>query len=160
MPNQKPNGASYTHCMQDDPRGYGLRCRCRNWWCLRKWARNDCTPLSALGHPQPPTPLKTDNSTAYSFVHSNIRQRRSKTWDMRWNWLRDKVMHKQLRIYWGKGHNNDTDYFTKNHPPAHHLHTRQKYVLNAHQVSFFISKLTARPARPFTPSRCEGVFLP
>jgi hypothetical protein len=43
------------------------------------------TPLEALGHPQPPTPLKTDNSTAISFVHSNIRQRRSKTWDMRWN---------------------------------------------------------------------------
>jgi hypothetical protein len=116
-------------------------------------------PLHALGHKQPPTPLKTDNSTAYSFVHSNIRQRRSKTWDMCWNWLRDKVTHKQLRIYWDKGHNNDADYFTKHHPPAHHLHTRPKYVLNAHQVSLFISKLTAHPARPFTPSRCEGMFL-
>ena len=28
--------------------------------------------LAALGHPQPPTPLKTDNSTAHDFVHSNI----------------------------------------------------------------------------------------
>jgi hypothetical protein len=45
------------------------------------------TALHALGHPQPPTPLKTDNTTASSFVHKNIRQRSSKTWDMRWNCL-------------------------------------------------------------------------
>jgi hypothetical protein len=40
------------------------------------------TSLHALGHPQPPTPLKTDNTTASSFVHANICQRRSKTWDI------------------------------------------------------------------------------
>jgi hypothetical protein len=38
--------------------------------------------LHALGHPQTATPLKTDNSTSHSFVHANIKQRRSKTWDM------------------------------------------------------------------------------
>jgi hypothetical protein len=118
-----------------------------------------CNPLEALGHPQPPTPLKTESSTAYSFVHSNIPQRRSKTWDMRWNWLRDKVTHKQLRIYWDRGRNNDTDYFTKHHPPAHYIHMRPKYVLNAHLVSLFVAKFTARLARPCTPFRSEGVFL-
>ena len=30
--------------------------------------------LEALGHPQPPTPIKTDNTTAHSFVHANIRK--------------------------------------------------------------------------------------
>jgi hypothetical protein len=53
--------------------------------------------LHALGHQQTATPLKTDNSTSHSFVHANIKQRRSKTWDMRWNWLRDKATHQQLR---------------------------------------------------------------
>jgi hypothetical protein len=57
--------------------------------------------LRALGHPQEATPLKTDNSTSNSFVHANIKQRRSKMWDMRWNWLRDKTAHDQLRIYSG-----------------------------------------------------------
>ena len=38
--------------------------------------------LQALGHPQLATPLKTDNSTSNSFVHANIKQRCSKTWDM------------------------------------------------------------------------------
>jgi hypothetical protein len=38
--------------------------------------------LHAVGDPQPATPIKTDNSTANSFAHANIKQRRSKTWDM------------------------------------------------------------------------------
>ena len=28
--------------------------------------------LIKLGYPQPPTPLKTDNSTANGFIHNNI----------------------------------------------------------------------------------------
>jgi hypothetical protein len=95
--------------------------------------------LNALGHPQGATPLKTDNSTSTSFVHANIKQRRSKTWDMRWNWLRDKATHEQLRIYWGKGEDNEADYFTKHHPPTHHRVMRPKYVLNAHQMSTCLS---------------------
>ena len=71
--------------------------------------------LQALGHPQLATPLKTDNSTSNSFVHANIKQRRSKTWDMRWNWLRDKATHQQLRMYWAKGTDNNANYFTKHH---------------------------------------------
>jgi hypothetical protein len=100
--------------------------------------------LQALGHPQLATPLKTDNSTSNSFVHANIKQRRSKTWDMRWNWLRDKATHQQLRMYWAKGTDNDADYFTKHHPPSHHLPTRPKYVLNAHQVTTLTGLLGAR----------------
>ena len=91
--------------------------------------------LQALRHPQLATPLKTDNSTSNSVVHANIKQCRSKTWDMRWNWLRDKATHQQLRgmYYWAKGTDNTADYFTKYHPLLHHLAMRPKYVLNAHQ---------------------------
>jgi hypothetical protein len=100
--------------------------------------------LQALGHPQQATPLKTDNSTSHSFVHANIKQRRSKTWDMRWNWLRDKATHEILRMYWARGEDNNADYFTKHHPPSHHLAMRPKYVLNAHQVTTLNRILGAR----------------
>ena len=40
--------------------------------------------LEVLNHPQPPTPIKTDNSTANSFIHDKIQQKRSKSWDMRY----------------------------------------------------------------------------
>ena len=86
--------------------------------------------LTAIGHPQPPTPLKTDNSTALGFVYDNIHQRRSKSWDMRYWWLRDKVNQKQFNIFWQEGAKNNVDYFTKNHPTRHHIEWRPRYVLD------------------------------
>ena len=84
--------------------------------------------LTEIGHPQPPTPLKTDNSTASGFVYDNIHQKRSKAWDMRYYWLRDRQTQHQFNIFWEKGVNNDADYFTKHHATAHHHAQRAKYV--------------------------------
>ena len=84
--------------------------------------------LTVLGHPQPPTPLKTDNSTATGFVYDNIHQKRSKAWDMRYHWLRDRQAQQQFKIFWEKGTTNDADYFTKHHATAHHRAQRAKYV--------------------------------
>ena len=84
--------------------------------------------LKALNHPQPPTPLKTDNSTATGFIYDNIHQKRSKAWDMRYHWLRDRQTQQQFQIYWEKGINNDADYFTKHHATSHHRAQRAKYV--------------------------------
>ena len=86
------------------------------------------TLLQALNHPQPPTPIKTDNSTANSFVHDNIHQKRSKSWDMRYYWLRDRSNQAQFNIFWDKGKNNHADYFTKHHPTKYHRAIRSKYV--------------------------------
>ena len=57
-----------------------------------------CT-LEKLGQIQPPTPLKTDNSTAFGFVYNNIHQKRSKSWDMRHHWLRDRMIRENLNVY-------------------------------------------------------------
>ena len=86
--------------------------------------------LEQLGHQQPPTPLKTDNSTALGFVRNNIHQKRSKSWDMRYHWLRDRMTRNQFNVYWEKGTNNNADYFTKHHPINYHQHVRRtlKYV--------------------------------
>ena len=119
--------------------------------------------LEALGHLQPPTPLKTDNSTAHDFVHSNIRQKHSKTWDMKYNWLRDREAHKDLHIYWDKGTNNGGDYFTKHHPPAHHRTEHSKYILKGHCATQTFTPLqqlaaTAAAFHPYqSDSRCMSV---
>jgi hypothetical protein len=39
--------------------------------------------ITELGHTQPPTPLRTDYSTAFGIVKETIKQKRSKTMDMR-----------------------------------------------------------------------------
>ena len=87
--------------------------------------------LEQLGHKQPPTPLKTDNNTAYNFVSKNMKQRKSKSWDMRYNWLRDKELQRLLRIFWERGSLNNADYFTKHHPPSYHKQIRSRYILTA-----------------------------
>jgi hypothetical protein len=43
--------------------------------------------LTELHHNQPPTPLPTDNSTAFGILNETIKQKRSKAMDMRYHWL-------------------------------------------------------------------------
>jgi hypothetical protein len=50
--------------------------------------------LTELGHIQPPTPLGTDNSTAFGILNEKIKQKRSKAMDMRYHWLTDRVNQK------------------------------------------------------------------
>ena len=38
--------------------------------------------LQLMGHPQPPTPVKTDNTIAKDFTYNNITIRKAKSWDM------------------------------------------------------------------------------
>jgi hypothetical protein len=86
------------------------------------------TTLIELGHPQPPTPLQSDNSTATGIVNASIRQRRSKAIDMRFYWVRDRVNQGHFLVYWRPGTENLADYFTKHHPTAHHRLVRNTFL--------------------------------
>ena len=84
------------------------------------------TTLIELGHPQPPTPIRTDNSTAGGIVNSTVRQKQSKAMDMRFYWVKDRIESQHLHVYWRPGKENLGDYFTKHHPPSHHK--RMRYI--------------------------------
>ena len=71
-----------------------------------------CHLLQALNYPQPSTSIKTDNFTASVFIYDNINQKLSKSWDMRYYWLRDRKMQKRFDIYWKPGSESEADYFT------------------------------------------------
>ncbi len=87
-----------------------------------------CATLwEALGHPQPHTPITTDNEVANGLANDTVKQHRSNAIDMRFYWVRDRVRQGQFRIHWGKGANNKGDYFTKHHLVAHHRSQRQVY---------------------------------
>ena len=85
------------------------------------------TTLEELGHPQPPTPMKTDNTTANGIINGTVKQNRSKAIDMRFYWLRDRVEQGQFKIYWAPGDENWADYFTKHHSPTHHKRVQPIY---------------------------------
>jgi hypothetical protein len=87
-----------------------------------------CTALLKMGHPQPATPVQTDNSTAFGIVHNTVKQVRSKAMDMRFYWVYDRVHQGQYDIYWAPGSGNLADYFIKKHFPIHHKQMRPIYL--------------------------------
>jgi hypothetical protein len=56
--------------------------------------------LLELGHKQPVTPMRTDNSTDYGILNETIKQKRSKSMDMKYYWLQDRGRQKQFDVYW------------------------------------------------------------
>ena len=84
--------------------------------------------LEFLDHPQPATPIQTDNSCAEGIANDTVKQKRSKAMDMRFYWIRDRVRQGQLKIHWKKGQDNYADYHTKHHPAAHHRQMRPIYL--------------------------------
>ena len=46
--------------------------------------------LITLDHEKLATPLKTKHSTTEGFVNLGMKPKRSKIWDMKFHWLRDK----------------------------------------------------------------------
>ena len=85
------------------------------------------TTLEELDHPQPPTPLRTDNSTADGIMNKTIKQRQSKAMDKRFYWVQDRVEQGEFRVFWAPGKNNLADYYTKYHSPATHRRLRPIY---------------------------------
>jgi hypothetical protein len=86
------------------------------------------TTLEELVHKQPPTPMETDNTTATGYINGTIIQKRTKSMDMCFYWIKDRVKQGQLKIYLGPGFQNLADYLTKHHSTAHHKRIRDIYI--------------------------------
>jgi hypothetical protein len=92
-----------------------------------------CTALIEMGHPQPATPIQTDNACAAGISNETVKQRRSKAIDMRFYWIRDRIKQGQFVVYWAPGTEKLADYFTKHHSPEHHKLMRSRYLLELYK---------------------------
>ena len=54
---------------------------------------------------------------------------------MRWNWLRDKGTHRELKYYWAPGKNNDADYWRKHFPLNYHQKICPNYILKGFNLT-------------------------
>jgi hypothetical protein len=84
--------------------------------------------LQEMGHPHPRTPIQIDNMTAEGVIKNKIQPKRTKAMDMRFHWLRNREAQRQIKIIWRPGKTNLADYFTKHHPPAHHVNVRSEFL--------------------------------
>ena len=64
-----------------------------------------------MGHPQGQTSIQTDNSTAEGVCNNNMQCKRSKSWDMRFYWMRCKESQKMFRVFWRPRTTNLAEYF-------------------------------------------------
>ena len=56
------------------------------------------TTLLEMKHQQPPTPIKTDNSTASGIANKTVIPRKTRWMDMKYYWIRDRVIKQQFII--------------------------------------------------------------
>jgi hypothetical protein len=54
--------------------------------------------LIKMGHPQPCTPIQTDNTTAEGVIHNEIRPKRTKAMDMQFHLLRYRGSQQQFKF--------------------------------------------------------------
>jgi hypothetical protein len=90
--------------------------------------------LIEMGHPQPPTPIQTDNTTVEGVINNKIQPKHTKAMDMRFHWLCDREQQKKFQIYWRPGGANLADYWTKHHAPAHHVNVRAEFLMKVKDI--------------------------
>ena len=101
--------------------------------------------LEEMGHPQPKTPMQTDNTTALGVINSNLQPRRTKAMDMRFHWLRDRAAQLMFRFFWQPGKTNKADYWTKHYCPAHHQQVRPEFLTPSYLVNALRASLKQKP---------------
>ena len=111
------------------------------------------TLLEELGHPQPATPIVTDNKTAMGIATTSIKQKQSKAMDMRFYWIRDRVRQGQFKIYWQRGETNRADYFSKHHNAATHKQSCDTYLLPKPSTNRYAALDDGKRS-------CKGVLIP
>jgi hypothetical protein len=86
--------------------------------------------LKELDHMQPITgsPFETASNTAQGILNSKMRQKLSKSLDMRYLWIKDRIKQGQPNLIRAPGKSNLADHFTKHHPPRDHRQMRSKHI--------------------------------
>ena len=81
-----------------------------------------------MGHPQPPTPVATYNTSTNGIINGTEKQQQIKKIDMRFDLGRDRMWENHFHIFWEEENKNLADYFTKHHPILHHRKMRPIYL--------------------------------
>jgi hypothetical protein len=59
--------------------------------------------LSEMGHPQPKTPVHCNNATAVGIANNTIKHQRSRSIEMRFFWIGDKIAQEMYDLQWHPG---------------------------------------------------------
>jgi len=112
-----------------------------------------CQTLADMGHPQPKTPVHCDNATAVGIANNTVKRQRSRSMEMRFFWIGDKIAQEMYGVSWHPGQENLADYQSKHHTGAHHKAVRPWYLQQADSPQYL-----PRAVRPSTLKGCVGTL--
>ena len=85
--------------------------------------------LTEMGYRQLPTLYVKDSVTGDVFVKKNIHQRSSRAINMRFYWVRYRVIQGNFLFCWVAVEQNPADYFTNHHPTNHNCSKQSTHIL-------------------------------
>ncbi len=109
--------------------------------------------LTDIGHPQPKTPVHSDNATAVGIANNTIKRQRSQSMEMRFVWIGDKIAQEMYTLNWHPGQENLADYQSKHHTGSHHVAVSPWYL---HSKNF--PKVLLKVVRPSALKGCVGTL--
>ena len=104
--------------------------------------------LTEMGHPQPPTPIHVDNTTAVGIANDTIKKQRSRSFEMRYFYACDQVKERQFDVRHHPGAENLGDYTSKHFHGTHHRNVRPLYLHEENSPRYL--------PRAMTPSDLRG----
>jgi hypothetical protein len=81
-----------------------------------------------LGYPQISTIIICDNNSAVGIAKNIVKPKRSRSFDLRFHWIRCRQKQQHIDVLWRPGADNLAVFFTKIHPNNHYSNTRTVYV--------------------------------
>jgi hypothetical protein len=84
--------------------------------------------LTEMGHPQSKTPVHCINATAVGIANNTIKRQRSRSMEMRFFWIGDKIAQQMYNLKWHPGQENLADYQSKHHIGPHHTAVQPWYL--------------------------------
>ena len=90
--------------------------------------------LEEMGDAQPPTPIRTDNTTASGIANGTIKRQRSRAMDMRFFWIADQADQRNFKVLWAPGQENLGDYSKKNITRRHITEMYARFICIRHRV--------------------------
>ncbi len=109
--------------------------------------------LEEFVHLQPKTQVHCNNTTAVSIGNITVKRQRSRSMEMRYFWVCDKVAQDAYNVRWHPGQGNLADYQSKHHIGTHHQAVCPWYLHEEHSPSFL-----PRATRPSTLKGCVGTL--
>eukprot|EP00957_Ditylum_brightwellii_P065264 4950314-Ditylum_brightwellii.AAC.1 len=88
-----------------------------------------CTALQEMGYPQHVTIVITDDSTADGIVNIRTKQPRTRSMDMRFYWIKDRIKQGHYLVMWQPRNNKLADYSTKYFPSAYYKSVQKMYLV-------------------------------